>query len=351
MKDRHIHIPRDSELLKLIHQQVCEKLVYDKRKFRVIFWIKLVLYALLTVVLYSILFCIGDSLLFVLSFIAFGFAALLFAFNFAHDFSHGTIFKKQKWNNLGFILIYAINGAHAEAWKERHINSHHFAPNVENYDSDLEISNLIRVIPDSKYSWYHKFQHFYAPIVYTTYSLFWVFIKDFFIMFNTNRSRPIQYYLSFWAQKLFYFTYLLILPLMFSFQTWRIVLLGFVLMHLLQSLFLLFTFFMTHHVEGLEYPTTDEDGQINTSWVMNQIRSSNDMYPYSQTANFVFGGFNNHIAHHLFPHIHHILYPDLNKILYKVLVDEGIKPNQTTYWEGICSHLRLLRKMGRKTSP
>ena len=351
MKDRHTHVPQESDLLKSIYKQVEEKLICNKLKFNVILWTKFIFYALLTVLSYWSLFSIGNISMFILCFVLFGLAALLFAFNFAHDFTHGTIFRKSKWDNLGFIIIYTINGAHAEAWKERHIKSHHFAPNVENYDCDLEISSLIRVIPNSKYVWFHKFQHIYAPIAYTSYSLFWVFIKDFSILFTREKSVGFSYQLSFWTQKLFYMTYLLVLPIMFSLQDWWIVLAGFLVMHLLQSLFLLFTFFMTHHVEGVEYPTIDKDGYINTSWVMNQIKSSNDMYPYSSIANFIFGGFNNHIAHHLFPHIHHIYYPDLNRILYKILIENGIKPNQTTYWGGICSHLRLLKRMGMKQPP
>ena len=118
-------------------------------------------------------------------------------------------------------------------------------------------------------------------------------------------------------------------------------------MHLFQSLFLLFTFFMTHHVEGTAYPATDEKGYINTSWLMNQVKSSNDMHPFSHAANFLLGGFNNHIAHHLFPHIHHIHYPRLNRILYRVLEQHNITPNQTTWWGGIVSHMRLLKRMGR----
>ena len=151
--------------------------------------------------------------------------------------------------------------------------------------------------------------------------------------------------MSFWTQKTFYLTFILALPLMFSGQAWYIVLTGFLAMHLSQSLFLLFTFFMTHHVEQTEYPTTDNNGFIKTSWLMNQIKSSNDMHPFSETANFILGGFNNHIAHHLFPHYHHIHYPRLNKILYSILLQHDIKPNQTTYWGGITSHLRLLKRM------
>lgn len=105
---------------------------------------------------------------------------------------------------------------------------------------------------------------------------------------------------------------------------------------------------MTHHVKNTEYPTTDENGYIRTSWLMNQIKSSNDMHPFSETANFILGGFNNHIAHHLFPHYHHIYYPKLNKVLYEVLLRNNITPNQTTYWGGIVAHLSLLKSRSIK---
>jgi len=146
-------------------------------------------------------------------------------------------------------------------------------------------------------------------------------------------------------QKIIYLMIVLICPLLFSYHAWCNVLTGFVIMHLTQSLFLLFTFFMTHHVEETSYPTTDENGIINTSWLMNQVRSSNDMHPFSETGNFILGGFNNHIAHHLFPHYHHIYYPKLNRILYDTLLINSIKPNQTSYWGRIVSHLGLLKRM------
>lgn len=348
MRDKHIHITQDSELLKVIYQQVNEKLVIDKHTFFLKIWAKFFFYFAAALFCYSLLYNVYNPFYFVLSFVLYGFVSLLFAFNFSHDFSHNTIFRSKKLNNLCFIIIYSIVGAHGEAWKQRHINSHHYAPNVEDYDSDLQISKLIRVIPKSKHIWYHRYQHIYAPLAYTTYSLFWVFIKDFIILFSKDdfsASKGLRYHLSFWTQKLFYLTIILVLPLLFSMQVWYVTVTGFLLMHLSQSLFLLFTFFMTHHVEKTAYPTTDENGFINTSWLMNQIKSSNDMHPFSETANFILGGFNNHIAHHLFPHIHHIHYPKLNRILYRILLQHNIKPNQTSYWGGIISHLKLLKRM------
>lgn len=351
MRDKHIHIKADSNLLKKIQKEISEKLDFSTKAFNRLIWTKFIFYCGMSILLYTLLFQLQNAFLFVLCFIAYGLVALLFAFNFAHDLSHNTIFKSKKLNNIGYTIIYTIVGAHAEAWKKRHVHSHHYAPNVEDYDSDLNITNLIRVIPNSPYSWFHKYQYIYAPIAYTSYSLFWVFIKDFVILYTPDEygsKKNFWYHLSFWMQKLIYISIIFILPITFSYQSVFIVSLGFLLMHLVQSLFLLFTFFMTHHVVGTAYPTTDEGGYINTSWTMNQIRSSNDMHPFSEVANFILGGFNNHIAHHLFPHIHHIYYPKMNKIIYEVLQNHGIKPNQTSYWGGILSHLKLLRLMGRK---
>lgn len=353
MRDKHIHITAESQLLKLIYQTAEQELIINKNKVAATLWTKFFFYISLSILFYSALFFVSKSSLFIVCYILYGLSALLFAFNFAHDFSHGTIFVNKKWNDYCFIFIYAINGAHAEAWKLRHIHSHHYAPNVEDYDSDLQISSLIRVLPNSQYKWYHRFQHWYAPVIYTSYSLFWVFIKDFVLLFSKDEhsaKHNLSYHLSFWFQKIFYLVYLLVIPLLFSGFSWWIVLSGFLLMHICQSVFLLFTFFMTHHVESTQYPVTDKEGYIQSSWIMNQVKSSNDMHPFSPLANFILGGFNNHIAHHLFPHIHHMHYPRLSKILYRVLQDHNITPNRTSYIGGIVSHLRLLRKMSRRES-
>lgn len=349
MKDKHIQIPKDSELLRSIYKLADQHVELDSASFRTKLIIKFIFYLFASVFFYYTLFIPTNPTLFMVCYIAFGFSSLLFAFNFAHDLSHNTIFKSKKQNNFFFILIYALLGAHGEAWKQRHVHSHHYAPNVKDYDSDLKITKMIRVIPQSEKFWYHQFQHWYAPLAYTTYSLFWVFIKDFVILFYKDeftKRKGFYYHLSFWLQKVFYVAYILVIPILFSIHSWQWVLLSFIMMHLSQSLFLLFTFFMTHHVESSEYPVTDENGYIQTTWIMNQIKSSNDMHPFSEFANFIFGGFNNHIAHHLFPHIHHIHYPQLNRFLYKHLEKHEIIPNQTTYWGGIASHLRHLKKMG-----
>lgn len=348
MRDKHIYIEQDSLLLKQLYQAVEKELRISRQKTILLLVSKFAFYFILMVVAYATIYISANELLFFVAFIAYGFLSVLMGFNFAHDFSHNTVFKNKALNNACFTCIYTLLGAHAEAWKYRHVHSHHYAPNVKDYDSDLQITHLIRVEPGCELKWYHKFQHIYAPLAYTTYSFYWVFIKDFVIYFtdkSTLKRTKIQYHISFWLQKIFYVTYLLILPGLYARQSWIVVIGAFIAMHLFQSLFLLFTFFISHHVEQTSYFDTNEDGYISTSWLSNQVKSSNDFYPFSQVANFIFGGFNNHVAHHLFPNIHHVHYPAVNKIMYRILRDNNMTPNITTFTGGVVSHLRHLKNM------
>lgn len=350
MKAEHINIPEDTILYEAIYREIKETIVLDKRKANWYFFFKFLFYGSLSIISYYLLFTIKNPYLFMLDFVFFGFIAVLNCFNFAHDFSHHAIFKRPFWDNLAFEFIYTLVGANPEAWKGRHLNSHHFAPNVEHFDTDLSITGLIRVLPTSELKWYHKYQHYYAPFAYATYSLYWICIKDFIVLFKSthkNFAIKFKYYFVFYALKLFYVFYILILPLVFSQQSGWVILISFIAMHLVQSIYTLFTFFITHHVSNSLYPVADSNGLINTSWFKNQINSSNNFYPFSPIGNFIFGGVNNHIAHHLFPHISHFHYPEINVLLFRRLEENGIKPSVTTYFGGVISHLLLLKKMGK----
>ncbi len=347
MRARHVKIKAHQDLYKSISNEIKETLVIDERSAKRYFMWKVLVYGGISIISYSLIYVLQNPLLFTIDFMVFGLSAVLLCFNFAHDLSHNAIFKNASLNNGCFEFIYTLVGAHPEAWKHRHEHSHHFAPNVKHFDTDMAITGIIRVLPDSELKWYHKYQHLYAALAYTTYSFYWVFIKDFVVLFNNKQhNRSLAYVLKFAMQKLFYLTYLLILPYVFTNQSAVVIVLAFLGMHMLQSVYTLFTFFITHHVLGSQYPTSDVTGTINTSWFMNQIKSSNDFYPFSRGANFLFGGVNNHIAHHLFPHINHYYYPQLNRILFKRLRENGIQPNVTNYFGGVISHLKLLRQMG-----
>lgn len=347
MKAKHLKIPAHTQLYKSLLQEIKSSIRFDSKKLRRYFSLKALFYVSLAVAAYYLILASQSLFLFLTAYVGFGLLAVLMCFNFAHDLSHNALFKKARWNNFFFEVIYTLVGAHPSAWKDRHLQSHHFAPNVKHFDTDLAITGLIRVLPTSDKKWYHSLQHLYAPLAYMGYSLYWVFMKDFLVLRQfAPKKYKAKYYLIFVLQKALYFGYLLGVPMLFAEHNVGWVLLGFLLMHMIQSLYTLFTFFITHHVEGAEYPDCDENGLIETSWFMNQIRSSNDFYPFSHVANFIFGGVNNHIAHHLFPTINHYYYPEVNKILYRRLAEMEVIPNQTTYLGGVKSHLLHLKGCG-----
>jgi linoleoyl-CoA desaturase len=168
MEARHLHIESDTKLLIEIRRTIQAELSLNDPCFHRKLLLKLGVYGGLAVLLYSLLYQPLSPALFVLTYIMLGLTILLLAFNFAHDFSHNTVFASKRWNNLGYISILTLVGAHAESWRERHVRDHHFAPNVKEYDTDLQITNLIRVDPEMEHRWFHRFQHLYAPIAYCT---------------------------------------------------------------------------------------------------------------------------------------------------------------------------------------
>jgi linoleoyl-CoA desaturase len=347
MKGKHLEIPADTVLWKQIRAQVQAGLKQTKGRKYALLWLKALVFGGISLALYIGVLRLEHPIGFLMAFVFYGIFSLLLALNFAHDFAHDTVFKQKRWNRIGFTCLYTLVGAHASAWKQRHIQAHHLAPNVAGFDPDLQLSKLIRVTADSPYYWFHRYQHFYAPLAYMVYSLYWIFFKDVKVLLGKDMFTPRKtalVYLEFGLQKSVYLFYMLILPLWYAHQPWWMVFVGFLFMHVVQSVLLLFTFLMTHHVEATQYPTVQSTGEINSSWLMNQVKSSNDIQPFSRFANFVLGGFNNHIAHHLFPQVHHIYYPELNRILYPILQSHGIKPNQSSFLGGINSHLKLLKQ-------
>lgn len=350
----HLMAPKhqQSELADSQYQYLCSELGIgqmrlDKSVKRYLI-LKFVLFIAVFISLYTLSMRTPNLLLSCCCFGALGCWNIMFALNFAHDAAHDSLFASKKWNFWCFASLYTLLGAHPHSWKRRHTHAHHHAPNVEGLDTDLSLLKLLRVLPQAPRKSYHKYQVIYMPVLYLFYSLHWIFIKDPIYVWqqHKNETNPKRYLLTFLYLKLIYFFTLLVLPIYLSPLPAIQVGTGFITMHLVQSLFLSFTFIMTHHVEGSYYPEIKEH-TIACSWMANQIKSSNDIWPKSRLANFFFGGFNNHIAHHLFPRVNHFYYPRINERLYPLLVQMGYQPQSGSYWKGVQRHLKLLWVRGK----
>ena len=353
MRGKHLIVPEDNKLLALLYQETAALVAPSRLRLGWYLSVKALLWGGIFVLSYlALLFTHRVPVLFA-GYIMVGLSSVLLAVNFGHDFAHQTVFSNKRYNDHGFIGIFALLGADGIAWRDRHVREHHFAPNVPGFDPDLKLSNLIRILPDSPHYWFHRYQHWYAPFAYSIYSLYWIFVKDvrvFYSAENRYARKKGHYSLFFWGRKAIYLIYLLVIPFYFSPLSWTLVITAFLSMHVFQSVFILFTFLITHHVQGICYPKVGPDGQIQQSWLMNQIESSNDIHPFSPIANFILGGFNNHVAHHLFPQVHHIVYPEINRKMYPILNKNGIYPHYTSYFGGIWAHFKRLQTMAKEAA-
>jgi len=118
MKGKHLHVKSHNELYNSILHKINSNMNLDKKKANLYFLFKGLFYASAAIVSYALIFTISNPAVFILNFILFGFIAVLMGFNFAHDLSHNSIFKRPFWDNMVFEFIYTLVGAHPEAWKK-----------------------------------------------------------------------------------------------------------------------------------------------------------------------------------------------------------------------------------------
>ena len=96
MKSRHLKIKSDSSLLISLRKKVRQELIMKRSYVYKILLIKALVYGGMLAFFYSQILMATNGLLFVSSFVGFGLISVLLGFNFAHDFSHNTVFKSKE---------------------------------------------------------------------------------------------------------------------------------------------------------------------------------------------------------------------------------------------------------------
>lgn len=286
------------------------------------------------------------------SMILMGPLAILIGINVAHDAAHGTI-SSRLWVNKLFVLCFDLLGANSYIWKKRHVHSHHSYPNVLNMDADLKQNPLIRVFPNDKVLKMHKYQFIYAPFLYLLYTLNWLHFRDYSDFFKEKigslrfKKHELSEIMKLLVFKSFYLTYILILPLTLSAMHWWMVAIAFFLMNFAASLLMTLALIPSHVAEYSEFPLPDETGTLPLSWSHHQVSTVIDFATNNVFLNFFFGGFNHHIAHHLFPEINHVHSPEITPIIKETIEEFGLKYNyEASFINAYLSHFRLLKNNG-----
>lgn len=282
-----------------------------------------------------------------------GFFTAMIGLNIGHDAIHGAYTSNPKVNKilgLGFNLI----GANDYLWKIKHNIIHHTYTNIPDHDDDLNQPPIIRMSPHQDKWWIHRFQHFYIFLLYPLSSITWVFSKDFTNFFGkkfiiaTGGKHPTIEYFRLFIYKIFYYTVFLIIPLIVLKFAWYQILFGFLIAHFVEGFTLAIIFQLAHIVEDTAFPEPDDNGYIANSWVAHQMFTTANFARKSNLANFICGGLNFQIEHHLFPKICHIHYKKISSIVQKT-AEEFHLPyiENLTFFGAVRSHCRAMKSYGR----
>ena len=321
-------------------------------------WFKLFFYSSIHFSGYVFLFAYEHQhfITFLLNYVWIGVSGIFLAFNVSHDACHDTFSRNKKVNHFIYHLSFNLQGTNAYLWKIRHIASHHLFPNVDGCDADIDDNPLIRLSPQHPHRKHQRYQHIYAILIYSIYTLHWYLIKDFNYL-NKERVANLSKkehktgdVLLLYGWKLLYLFILIIYPLMAGYS-FKWIIISFLIMHVANSWIFIHFLITTHLCLETDFPKPDQDGYLPTDYYVHQLTTSLDYSPTSKLYNFLFGGFNAHAAHHLYPKLPHTIYPLISGLIKRKAHEFNVPYNESTLLRSIGSHYKYLKKMGTPVQP
>lgn len=313
---------------------------------------KVMFFLLLTVVSYTAIITShrNDWTLAIL-FILFGLFNTILVFTVAHDAAHHAVSEK-KWVNQILEHVWDTAGISSYFWKLKHNHSHHGFTNVPGKDGDIDQSSLILLNPYASRKWFHRYQHIYAPFLYALLSLNIIYIKDFRLLLvhefgNKTISRhPQKEIILLLAGKLFFISYMIVIPKFLLDLTWMQIIGYHLLMNLAIGLFVGLILVPVHVTEAATFRVPDDKGLIHCNWGEHQMEATIDFSANNYLVNFITGGLNTHVAHHLFPAINHIHYYQITKIIRQTANELQVPYRNYSWFRVFINHLKFLKTLG-----
>lgn len=273
-----------------------------------------------------------------------------------HDANHGA-YSKKPWVNT--LIGYSLNlvGANVFNWKMQHNVLHHSYTNVHNEDEDISPRGVLRLSPESEWKWIHRYQFIYAWFLYGLMTIAWMVSKDFVRIVRYHKNGMAKKHdaninkewIILIATKIFYVTYIFVIPLLVTALAWWQILLGIFIMHYLTGFILAIIFQPAHVIEGTTYPALDENRGLENNWAVHQLLTTTNFGNNSRWFSWYVGGLNFQIEHHLFPNICHVHYRKIAGIVKETTKEFGLPYKSVkTFLEALAGHARLLKQLGQQ---
>lgn len=259
-----------------------------------------------------------------------------------HMGNHCAISKNHYINRFTGLMMDMIGSTHY-IWQFEHQVAHHCDPNEFGKDNDCEIgAPILRFHPMIKRAWYHKYNHLTTTVGMAGGLAKWT-ISDFFNLYAGVVSNVRLYVTKkekllvlFFKAQLFFFH--LILPAYYWGLPWTMALFSAQLV--IGGMYLENIFIVNHIQDGLVPPE-------GLHWAAKQVFSTANWGSASHFWNFVSGGLNHQIEHHLFPSMSHYLYPTIAPVVKQCCKDHGVPyKNYDSFPSAWMSMFTYLRDLG-----
>lgn len=318
-------------------------------------YLKTIFYVVSTFLIYMVLLANpGGSVGFFLLFMLLGFIMSIGTMNIAHDALHGAYASTSPGNRI-LGLMMDLCGASSFYWRKEHTIDHHTFTNIAGHDCDLGVPYVLRLCPKAKHHWFHRFQHIYAPLLYSINLIKWVYYSDskriyhILKMKNNAPGNPsnteIFLMIGFKLIHLFLFVGIPMLILPFA---WWVIVLGYLSFLATAGLTITVVFQLAHIVENVAFPLPNEEGKIDNSFLKHQLATTSNFAVDSKWVNFLFGGLNFQVEHHIFPHVCHTHLKKISPIVKKTALEFGLPYHSNpTFFAAIASHFKTLKILGR----
>jgi linoleoyl-CoA desaturase len=275
------------------------------------------------------------------------------AFCVQHDGGHRA-YSNLPWVNRLAALSLDFIGASSYLWHWKHAILHHTYSNIPGQDTDIELGSVMRLCPQQKRRWFHRWQHLYLWVLYGVMAARWHLWGDFKdVITGKIGPHPIPRpkgldLIIFLGGKIFSIGWLIAVPLFF--HEWWVVLCFYLLATALMGVILSVVFQLAHCVEEADFPSpVDGTMRMESAWAIHQVQTTADFARGSRILSFLLGGLNFQIEHHLLPQVCHVHYPALSPIVEGVCKEYGVRfSSHPTFWAGVVSHYRWLKRMGRE---
>jgi linoleoyl-CoA desaturase len=216
----------------------------------------------------------------------------------------------------------------------------------------------MRFSPNQERKKFHRFQIFYAPILYGLMTFFWFIAKDFFGLVRYKEKDLLKSQDTTFSKaltgliisRIFYIGFFIVLPLLLIDMPWYGTLLGFFLMHFICGLVLALIFQPAHVVNETEFVVPNEDLSIENHWAIHQMKTTLNFANKSHFFSWFVGGLNFQVEHHLFPNICHVHYKKISKIVKETADEYGVPYySEKTFFGALRNHFSMLNKLGKGT--